>query len=96
MESPERPDDLRAETAEMPYLPDPGAASSSGITVVKEANEAQLLAIDGVEGVAIGRDQVGRDAILVFVRDSSVKLRLPSEIEGFSVEVEVTGLIEPL
>ncbi len=102
MDSPERPDDLGAETAKLSYVPNSGASStsdpgaSSGIVAVKERSEARLLAIDGVEGVAIGRDQIGRDAILVFVRDRSVESRLPREIEGFAVMVEVTGVIEPL
>jgi hypothetical protein len=102
MDSPDRPHDLKAEMAEMSYTPNPRASStpdpgaSSGIAVVKDRNDARLLAIDGVEGVAIGRDQIGRDAILIFVRDRSVESRLPREIEGFSVIVEVTGVIEPL
>jgi hypothetical protein len=95
VESPQSPDDLEPEIAATSYDPDPGGAPSD-IAAVKERNEARLLAIDGVEGVAIGRDQIGRDAILVFVRDSSVESRLPTEIEGFSVIIDVTGEIRPL
>jgi|1185.fasta_scaffold199198_3 hypothetical protein len=94
MDSPERPDDLKPENAEMSFMPGPGVPSV--IAGVKERNEARLFAIDGVEAVAIGRDQIGRDAILVFIRDRSVESRLPGEIEGFPVIVEVTGVIEPL
>ena len=102
MRSPERPDDLQGESAEMTYTPGTGAAptpqpgSPSGIVAVKQRNEARLLAVDGVEGVAVGRDQIGRDAVLVFVRDGSVVSRLPREIEGFPVVVEVTGVIDAL
>jgi hypothetical protein len=102
MDSPNRADDLKSESAEMSYTPDSGASSTpdpepaSAITGVKERNEAGLFAIDGVEGVGIGRDEIGRDALLVFVRDRAVESHLPSEIEGFPVIVEVTGVIEPL
>ena len=103
MDSPERPDDLNPEIAEMSYTPDPEASStpdpgaSSGIAAVMKRNEARLFAIDGVEGLNIGRDQIGRDAILIFVfPDRSVESRLPRDIEGFPVIVEVTGIIQPL
>ena len=95
MDSHEPPDDLGPEVAGKSYNPDP-VRGTSGIAVVKERNEARLLAVDGVEGVAIGRDQGGRDALLVFVRDESVQSRLPAEVEGFGVIVEITGEILPL
>ena len=90
VDSHEPPDDLEPEVAAKSYNPDPGHGTS-GIEAVKERNEARLLAIDGVEGVAIGRDQGGRDALLVFVRDESVQSRLPAEIEGFGVIVDIIG-----
>jgi hypothetical protein len=90
VDSHEPPDDLEPEVAAKSYNPDPGRGTS-GIAVVKERNEARLLAIDGVEGVAIGRDQGGRDALLVFVQDESVQSRLPAEIEGFRVIVDIIG-----
>jgi hypothetical protein len=95
MDSHEPPDDLETEVAAKSYNPDPGRPTSD-IAVVKERNKTRLLAIDGVEGVAIGRDQTGRDALLVFVRDESVQARLPAQIEGFRVIVNITGEIVPL
>jgi len=102
MGSLESPNDLHGESAEMSYTPSAGAAPTgqprapSGIVAVKQRNEARLLAVDGVEGVAVGRDPIGRDAVLVFVRDRSVVSRLPREIEGFPVVVEATGVIDAL
>jgi hypothetical protein len=54
------------------------------------------MGIAGVEGVGITRDAIGDDAIVVYVRDSSVAGRLPRELEGHPVEVSVTGIIDAL
>jgi hypothetical protein len=94
VQSSQSPDDLESEIAAVPYNPSP--ASSSGVAAVKDRNESRLLAIDGVEGVGIGQNQSGDDAILVFIRDSSVVPRLPTQIEGVPVVTVVTGEIRPL
>ena len=52
------------------------------------------MAINGVEGVAIGRDRIGNDALVVYLRDSSVSAQLPSEVEGYPVETVITGSID--
>ena len=97
MENPQSPDDPKAEIAEIADMPDgPNPSTPSDVAAVKDRNETRLLAIDGVEGVAIGRDRFGRDAIQIFVRDSSVKSRLPAEIGEFPVVIVVTGQIQPL
>jgi len=96
VESPQSPDDLDPEIAAMPAAGTDPPGTPSDIGAVKDRNEARLLAIDGVEGVAIGLDEFGRDAIQVFVRDSSVGSLLPREIEGFPVFFVVTGEIRPL
>jgi hypothetical protein len=54
----------------------------------------ELMAIDGVEGTGVGRNGVGDDAIVVYLRDASVRSRVPSEIEGYPVEPSVTGVID--
>ena len=52
------------------------------------------MAIDGVEGVAIGRDRIGDAALVIYVREPSVKRQLPSQVEGHAVETVVTGPID--
>jgi hypothetical protein len=88
------------EEAAMPYNPDEpaatGSTSSSQIAGVKQNHERELMAIDGVEGVGIGRNQIGDDVILVYVRDEAVGQRLPFNIEGFQVKTQITGIIDAL
>ncbi len=72
------------------------AASSSPIDRVKQNHELELMAIDGVEGVGIGRNQIGDDVILVYLRDEEVRERIPYNIEGFQVKTQITGIIDAL
>lgn len=53
------------------------------------------MSIDGVEGVGIGRDRVGNDAIVVYLRDASARTSVPAEVEGVRVETTVTGIVDP-
>jgi hypothetical protein len=88
-----------SETAEMVYNPDPpprDGAPRSEIALVLERNEQLLLAIEGVEGVAIGQNRIGQDVIVVYIRDASVRDRVPTQIEGYPVETVVTGPIKAL
>jgi hypothetical protein len=64
------------------------------IETVKAANEARLLAIDGVVGVGIG-ERDGTPVIDVFLaKDTPVsKDAIPSTIGGYPVTVSVTGPI---
>ena len=55
---------------------------------------SKLMAIDGVMGVAIGRSPTGDDAIVLYLRDPSVKRKVPSQVEGYPVETTVTGEID--
>ncbi|MGK5040759.1 hypothetical protein ACQ4WQ_10485 [Janthinobacterium sp. GB1R12] len=92
------------EDAAMPYLPDeiPGqgmgqytpAAPQGRLEAAKRRNERALMAIDGVEGVSLGQTAVGKEALVVYLRDSSVKRRVPLQIEGYPVETSITGQIE--
>ena len=94
------------EDAAMPYLPDEplgqGAAGAGyahavpqgRLEAAKRRNERALMAIDGVEGVSLGRNAVGKEALVVYLRDSSVKRRVPLQVEGYPVETSITGQID--
>jgi hypothetical protein len=92
------------EDAAMPYLPDeiPGqgmgqytpAAPPGRLEAARRRNERALMAIDGVEGVSLGHTAVGKEALVVYLRDSSVKRRVPLQIEGYPVETSITGQID--
>lgn len=69
---------------------------STGIAAVRDRHEGTLMAIDGVEGVAIGRSPIGEDALVVYLRDEGVASKVPRELEGYPVQTEVTGEIEAL
>lgn len=66
------------------------------IEVVRARHEQRLLALDGVEGVAIGRTGAGAEAIVVYVRDAAARARVPEEIERYPVEVSVVASIDAL
>jgi hypothetical protein len=57
--------------------------------VLAEHNEA-LMAVPGVVGTAIGAS-----GIRVFLADGAARARIPDRLEGYPVEVEVTGPIFP-
>lgn len=70
------------------------AAPHGRLEAAKRRNERALMAIDGVEGVSVGHTAVGKDALVVYLRDSSVKRRVPSQVEGYPVETSITGQID--
>jgi hypothetical protein len=84
------------EDAAMPYLPEgsSGSAEQSPLERTRQRHEQALMAIDGVVGVGIGRTSTGDEAILVYVKDASVKKRIPTRLEGFPVEPSVSGEID--
>lgn len=57
---------------------------------VQERNTDDLMAIDGVEGVALGLTVTGNPAIEVFTSKTNVA-GIPKGLEGLPVEVELTG-----
>jgi hypothetical protein len=71
--------------------------SSRDIVAVKERNETELLSLSGVVGVGIGECKK-KPCIRVFVekRTPELERRIPKQIEGIDVDVEVTGPIKPL
>ena len=62
----------------------------------REAAEAALSGIPGVQGIGEGRSQIGDPAWLVYVRDKSVTAHLPAEVSGRPVVAEVSGEIDIL
>lgn len=82
------------EDAAMPYSPEASSETSTPIQHAKESHERELMAIDGVEGVGIGRNSIGDDAIIVYLRSEDAKKRVPQNIGGYPVETKVTGIID--
>lgn len=73
----------------------PASTMPSGrLEAARRRNERALMAIDGVEGVALGRHADGRPAIVLYVHDDSVRQRLPRLVDGFPVLASVTGQID--
>lgn len=90
------PEESEAEVAATPYNPAPAEGSHSAIALVRDRTEQRLLAIEGVKGVGIGLDRIGSDALIVYALDASVRARVPAEIEGYPIEITVTGEIDAL
>lgn len=84
------------EDAAMPYSPEEGdtTESSSSLELVKQNHEQELMAIDGVQGVGVGRSKIGDDAIIVYLRDEGAKKRIPRSVAGYPVETIITGPID--
>jgi hypothetical protein len=82
---------LPQEDAAIHYDPD---HSVSNAMRIKESHEAQLLRIEGVTGVGVGKNGEGDDAIVVYLRDASSARHIPSQIDGVPVLTEVTGEID--
>jgi hypothetical protein len=63
---------------------------------VMEAHTAELMAIPGVVGVAIGALPDGKPSIQVLVEKNTreIRNRIPREIEGYRVVIEETGKIK--
>ena len=79
------------EIAAIQYDPNP---LDSRAVQIKESHEALLMRIEGVTGVGLGRNKIGDDAIIVYLRDASFAAHIPSQIEGLPVLTEVTGEID--
>ncbi|HSG81224.1 MAG TPA: CARDB domain-containing protein [Gemmatimonadota bacterium] len=59
---------------------------------VQERHTDRLLEIPGVIGTAVGYTEEGRAAVRLFTTEPGIE-GLPTELDGFPVEVKVTGLI---
>ena len=83
------------EDAAMPYHPDAGSYERpSEIDAVRERHQRALMAIDGVVGVAVGQTPTGDPAIVLYLRDPSVRTRVPTQLDGHPVQTVVTGEID--
>jgi hypothetical protein len=62
-----------------------------------ETHVDELMAIPGVVGVAIGELKDGRPCIQVLVVEQTQDLRrrLPKTLEGYPVDIVVSGVIKP-
>ena len=71
---------------------------SRDIKLVMEAHVDQLMAMPGVVGVAIGELKNGAPCIQVLVIERTRELRrkIPKTLEGYHVDVIVSGVIKPL
>jgi hypothetical protein len=78
----------------MPYVDTADDAPESEIEAVRRRHEQEIVSIDGVMGIAVGRTATGEDALVLYLRDPSVRDRVPTEIEGHPVETIVTGIID--
>ncbi|MEW2359982.1 hypothetical protein [Spirillospora sp. NPDC029432] len=81
------------EVAAVPFEPPPPPPMSPVDEAIAR-NQERLLAIDGVEGFDHGRAADGTDAVRVYVRDESVRERVPRELDGFPVLTVVSGPFE--
>lgn len=79
---------LPSEEAAVAYSPRERPAASSPAAEAARRNEADLLAIDGVEGVG-----ASGGSIVVYTRNAAVAERLPKQIGGVPVRVRITGEI---
>ena len=72
------------------------AVTSKTIEAVLAAHTDSLMALPGVVGTAIGMCD-GAPCIRVFIADASApgRRRIPAQLEGYAVKVEVTGSIRP-
>jgi hypothetical protein len=68
------------------------------IASVLKDHAARLMTIPGVVGVYQGETDDGRPCIKVMAatRTPEIEKRVPAEIEGYPVLVEVTGVIRPM
>ncbi len=67
-------------------------AKKATIEEIKTKYESQLLNIQGVEGIGIGEES-GKPVIKVYVAKKTKPLqeKIPNQIEGYPVSMEVTG-----
>ena len=82
------------EDAAVDYFGGDEEVANSEIEQVKRSHEQRLLSIDGVTGVGIGQDELGNEVIMVYVLNAEVQKKVPQELDGFMVRIEVTGEID--
>lgn len=72
--------------------------SERDINSVMDAHAEELMAIEGVTGVAVGALDDGTPSILILIMEESDELNslLPAELEGHPVRTMVSGEIKPM
>ena len=88
------PDLDAAEDAAMSPPAAGDAPPADAVDVAQARHAPELMAIDGVVGVARGQTAAGEEAIVVYLTDDAARERVPSAVEGIPVEAEVTGRID--
>jgi hypothetical protein len=79
-----------SEEAALPSTtPPPVPGGTHPIDDVLERTRPELLAIPGFGGAGRGQTPDGNDAIIVWVTDSDAAERVPTEIEGYPVIVNI-------
>lgn len=87
--------DKHVEDVRMPYSAQEGAPMpASEIERVKQKHEQRLLAIEGVVGIGITTNEIGDDAIAIYLRAADAAGRIPNTLDGFPVITEVSGEFE--
>jgi len=66
------------------------SAPSRPIEEVLAAHTDAWMALDGVVGTALGACD-GTPCLVIYARDDSVRARMPEEVEGYRLDVRVTG-----
>ena len=90
----EQPSPEQGEEAEIDFPDSEGLEGGSEIERVLRKHEDSLMAIEGVIGVGIQTGKTGEDVIVVYVKDETVRKRIPKALEGIPVEAVVSGEIE--
>jgi hypothetical protein len=85
----EEPAHGQEEAALPATTPPPNQGGTHPIDDVLERNRPELLSIPGFAGVGRGQTPEGNDAIIVWVTDPDAAKRVPTEIEGYPVIVNV-------
>jgi hypothetical protein len=80
------------------YLMSETPAGRADINRVLAAHEKELMATPGVVGVYVGLLDDGKSPCLkvMLARRTPQSNRIPAQIDGFPVRVELTGEIRPL
>jgi hypothetical protein len=82
--------------APAPVAPQAGGVGAGRVAAVLERQHDRLMAIEGVVMVGQGQDEVGRDAIVVGVRQHHQLKALPPAVEGVRVVGMVIGEVDAL
>jgi hypothetical protein len=87
-----------SQLSNQPYEPTTGLTLNNpevkAIALVQEDHTPEFLALDGVVGTGVGMRDDGRLAMKILLRDDQLAGRLPRELEGLPVILEVVGEIK--